>query len=176
MNTLIIAIIGMVTLIALVLAGVHIAVALGAVGFFGLVACLGFSQALSMVGIVGYQSIATFDYSVIPLFILMGMLATAIGISAESYDCLAKWLGKMPGGLGVATTLGCTAFGALNGSALVTASVFAKVSAPEMIRYGYNKNLTYGMIAASGNIGQLIPPSIMIVIYGALSGDSIADC
>ena len=173
MNTLIIAIIGMVALIALVLAGVHIAVALGAVGFFGLVACLGFSQALSMVGIVGYQSIATFDYSVIPLFILMGMLATAIGISAESYDCLAKWLGKMPGGLGVATTLGCTAFGALNGSALVTASVFAKVSAPEMIRYGYNKNLTYGMIAASGNIGQLIPPSIMIVIYGALSGDSI---
>ena len=101
MNTLIIAIIGMVALIALVLAGVHIAVALGAVGFFGLVACLGFSQALSMVGIVGYQSIATFDYSVIPLFILMGMLATAIGISAESYDCLAKWLGKMPGGLGV---------------------------------------------------------------------------
>ena len=86
MNTLIIAIIGMVALIALVLAGVHIAVALGAVGFFGLVACLGFSQALSMVGIVGYQSIATFDYSVIPLFILMGMLATAIVISAESYD------------------------------------------------------------------------------------------
>ena len=173
MNTLVIAVIGMAALIALVLAGVHIAVALGAVGFFGLIACLGFSQALSMVGIVGYQSIATFDYSVIPLFILMGMLATAIGISAESYDTLAKWLGKMPGGLGVATTLGCTAFGALNGSALVTASVFAKVSAPEMIRYGYNKNLTYGMIAASGNIGQLIPPSIMIVIYGALSGDSI---
>ncbi len=173
MNTLIIAIIGMVVLIALVLGGVHIAVALGAVGFFGLAACIGFSQAVSMVGIVGYQSIATFDYSVIPLFILMGMLATAIGISAESYDCLAKWLGKMPGGLGVATTLGCTAFGALNGSALVTASVFAKVSAPEMIRYGYNKNLTYGMVAASGNIGQLIPPSIMIVIYGALSGDSI---
>ncbi len=173
MNTLIIAVIGMAALIALVLAGVHIAVALGAVGFFGLVACLGFSQALSMVGIVGYQSIATFDYSVIPLFIMMGMLATAIGISTECYDTLAKWLGRIPGGLGVATTLGCTAFGTLNGSALVTGSVFAKISAPEMIRYGYDKNLTYGMIAASGNIGQFIPPSIMIVIYGALSGDSI---
>lgn len=173
MNTLIIAVIGMIALIALVLGGVHIAVALGVVGFFGLAACLGLSQAVSMVGIVGYQSIATFDYSVIPLFIMMGMLATAIGISTECYDTLAKWLGKIPGGLGVATTLGCTAFGTLNGSALVTGSVFAKISAPEMIRYGYNKNLTYGMIAASGNIGQFIPPSIMIVIYGALSGDSI---
>lgn len=173
MNTLVIACIGMVALIVLVLGGVHIAVSLGLVGFLGLAACLGVSQALSMVGIVGYQSIATFDYSVIPLFIMMGMLATAIGISTECYDTLAKWLGKVPGGLGVATTLGCTAFGTLNGSALVTGSVFAKISAPEMIRYGYNKNLTYGMIAASGNIGQFIPPSIMIVIYGALSGDSI---
>lgn len=126
MNTLVIAVIGMIALIALVLGGVHIAVSLGLVGFFGLVACLGFSQALSMVGIVGYQSIATFDYSVIPLFIMMGMLATAIGISTECYDTLAKWLGKIPGGLGVATTLGCTAFGTLNGSALVTGSVFAK--------------------------------------------------
>ena len=93
MNTLVIAVIGMIALIALVLGGVHIAVSLGLVGFFGLVACLGFSQALSMVGIVGYQSIATFDYSVIPLFIMMGMLATAIGISTECYDTLAKWLG-----------------------------------------------------------------------------------
>lgn len=173
MNTIIIALIGMAALIGLVIMGVHIAVALGTVGFFGLTACIGFDQAISMVGIVGYKNIATFDYSVIPLFIMMGMLATAIGISTECYDTLAKWLGKVPGGLGVATTLGCTAFGTLNGSALVTGSVFAKIAAPEMIRYGYDKNLSYGMIAASGNIGQFIPPSIMIVIYGALSGDSI---
>jgi len=170
---LIIAIIGMIGLILLVIFGVHIAVALGVVGFFGLSACLGFSKAVSMVGIIGYGNIATFDYAVIPLFILIGMLATAIGISTESYDTLSKWLGKVPGGLGVATTVGCAAFGTLNGSALVTGSVFAKIAAPEMRRYGYDKNLTYGMIAASGNIGQFIPPSIMIVIYGALSGDSI---
>lgn len=170
---IIIALLGMVILITLVLMGVHIAVALGSVGFFGLVACLNFSKAVSMVGILAYSGIATFDYAVIPLFILMGMLATGIGISTECYDTLSKWLGRMPGGLGVATTLGCTAFGTLNGSALVTGSVFAKIAAPEMQRYGYNTNLTYGMIAASGNIGQFIPPSILIVIYGALSGDSI---
>lgn len=173
MSGLVVGLIGMVALIVLVLAGVHIAVALGAVGFFGLTACIGLKQAIAMCGIQGYNSIATFDYSVIPLFIMMGMLATAIGISTECYDTLAKWLGKIPGGLGVATTLGCTAFGTLNGSALVTASVFTKISAPEMIRYGYEKNWTYGMIAASGNIGQFIPPSIMVVIYGAMSGDSI---
>jgi tripartite ATP-independent transporter DctM subunit len=173
MSGIIIGIIGMVGLIVLVLLGVHIGVALGVVGLFGLTAVIGFSQALSMCGIVAYNSIATFDYSVIPLFIMMGMLATAIGISTESYDTLAKWMGRMPGGLGVATTVACAGFGTLNGSALVTASVFTKISAPEMIRYGYDKNLTYGMIAASGNIGQFIPPSIMVVIYGALSGDSI---
>ena len=73
----------------------------------------------------------------------------------------------------MATTLGCTAFGTLNGSALVTGSVFAKDRcARRCRRYGYNTNLTYGLIAASGNIGQFIPPSILIVIFGALSGDS----
>lgn len=169
----IIAIIGVCALILLVILGVHIGVALGTVGFFGLAICIGFPQAVSMAGTITYSNIASFEYSVIPLFILMGMLATAIGISTESYDCLAKWLGRLPGGLGVATTVGCAAFGTLNGSALVTASVFSKISAPEMIRYGYDRKLTYGMIAASGNIGQFIPPSIMVVIFGALSGDSI---
>ena len=128
---IILALVGMVTLIVLVLMGVHIAVALGTVGFFGLVACLNLSKAVAMVGIQAYSGIATFDYAVIPLFILMGMLATGIGISTECYDTLAKWLGRIPGGLGVATTLGCTAFGTLNGSALVTGSVFAKIAAPD---------------------------------------------
>lgn len=118
------ALVGMVTLIVLVLMGVHIAVALGTVGFFGLVACLNLPKAVAMVGIQAYSGIATFDYAVIPLFILMGMLATGIGISTECYDTLAKWLGRIPGGLGVATTLGCTAFGTLNGSALVTGRHF----------------------------------------------------
>jgi tripartite ATP-independent transporter DctM subunit len=103
----------------------------------------------------------------------MGMLATGVGVSTACYDTLALWLGKLKGGLGVATIWSCAAFGTLNGSALVTASVFSKIAAPEMIRYGYNRNLTYGMIAAAGNIGQFIPPSVLIVIYGALSGDSI---
>lgn len=172
-TSIFIAIGGIVALIALVLMGVHIAVSLGIVGYVGLVACLGVDKAIAMIGIQAYNGIATFDYAVIPLFILMGMLATGIGISTECFDTLAKWLGKIPGGLGVATTLGCAAFGTMNGSALVTASVFAKIAAPEMQRYGYNRYLSYGMIAASGNIGQFIPPSIMIVIYGALSGDSI---
>ena len=103
---IILALVGMVTLIVLVLMGVHIAVALGTVGFFGLVACLNLPKAVAMVGIQAYSGIATFDYAVIPLFILMGMLATGIGISTECYDTLAKWLGRIPGGLGVATTLG----------------------------------------------------------------------
>ena len=168
-----VALIGVVVLLVLVFMGVHIAVALGTVGFLGMWVIMGFGKAVAMSGQVAYYNIATFDYAVIPLFILMGMLATGIGVSTKCYDTLAKWLGRIPGGLGVATTWACAAFGTLNGSALVTASVFSKIAAPEMRRYGYNTNLTYGMIAAAGNIGQFIPPSVLIVIYGALSGDSI---
>lgn len=168
-----VALVGVVVLLALVISGVHIAVSLGTVGFVGMWIILGLGKSVAMSGQVAFYNIATFDYAVIPLFILMGMLATGIGISTKCYDTLALWLGRIPGGLGVATTWACAAFGTLNGSALVTASVFAKIAAPEMRRYGYDKNLTYGLISASGNIGQFIPPSVLIVIYGALSGDSI---
>lgn len=173
MEPLFVGIIGMVALVALVIYGVHIAVTLGAVGFIGLVLILGINKAIPITYTVLYSNIATFDFAVIPLFVLMGMLATSVGVSTATYETLSLWLGKIRGGLGMATVWACAAFGTLNGSAIVTASVFARASSPEMRRNGYDKSIAYGLVSASGNIGQLIPPSVLIVIYGALSGDSI---
>ncbi len=173
MDPIVIGIIGIVVFFLLLFYGVHIAVVLGTVGLLGLTAILGLDKALVMVGNLSYTTIATFDFAVIPMFILMGMLVSYIGLSSSIYNTLANWVGKIPGGLGVATIWSCAAFGTLNGSATVTASVFARACAPEMTSRGYHEGLTYGMISAAGNIGQFIPPSVLIVVYGALSGDSI---
>ena len=172
-SSVIIGIIGLAVLIALVLYGFHIAIVLGTVGFFGLVALKGWGRAISMACNQTFTAVSTFDYAVIPMFVMMGMLATSVGISDKCYDSLAKIVGRVPGGLGIATTWSCAAFGTLNGSALVTASVFAKVSVPSMRKHGYDKNLAYGLCSAAGNIGQFIPPSVLLVMYGALSQDSI---
>lgn len=173
MSSMAIGIIGMIMLIVMIIYGVHICIALGVVGTVGIMAIMGPAKALSMVQTISFSNAATFDFAVIPMFVMMGMLATSVGISTSCYDTLAMWIGRLRGGLGVASIWACAAFGTLNGSALVTASVFAKASVPSMREHGYNTNLAYGMISASGNIGQFIPPSVLIVIYGALSGDSI---
>jgi C4-dicarboxylate transporter DctM subunit len=109
----------------------------------------------------------------LPLFILVGFLASGGGISRDIYRSLDLLIGRFRSGLGIATVIGCTAFGTVCGSSLVTAAVFAKISAPEMRKRGYSKALAYGICAASGSIGMLIPPSILAIVYGMLSGISI---
>ena len=103
----------------------------------------------------------------------MGFLASGGGISQNIYDTLNLWLGRFRSGLGIATVLGCTAFGTVCGSSLVTAAVFARISAPEMRRQGYDKRLAYAICASAGAIGMLIPPSMLAIVYGMLSGVSI---
>ena len=103
----------------------------------------------------------------------MGYLASGGGISAALYDSLGMWLGKFRGGLGIATVFACTAFGTVCGSSIVTTAVFAKTCAPEMRRHGYSKDLSYAICASAGSIGMLIPPSILAIVYGMLSGVSI---
>lgn len=118
MSPLAIGILGTVIMIVLILMGVHIAFALGAVGIVGLFMIVGVDRAISMVTSISFYNINTIDFTVLPLFVLLGMLATSVGASTAAYDCLGKWLGRVPGGLGIATVGGCAAFGTLNGSAL----------------------------------------------------------
>jgi C4-dicarboxylate transporter DctM subunit len=166
-------ILGIAALLLMLAAGVHVGVALGMVGFIGTMILISFNATLNLMVTSSFHFSINIEFLTIPLFILMGLLAMEGGISMATYEGLTKLLGKTPGGLGIATVGGCTAFGTVSGSSMVTAAVFAQVGAPEMIRQGYTKELAYGICTASGVIGMLIPPSLLAVIYGILTQESI---
>jgi tripartite ATP-independent transporter DctM subunit len=153
--------------------GTHIGIALAGVGFIGIFALIGFEQAIWNNVTAIYHKISSPALITLPLFILMGYLASGGGISQNLFNSLSLWLGRVRGGLGIATVLACTAFGTVCGSSLVTAAVFTKICTPEMRRHGYSKEISYGICAAAGSIGMLIPPSILAVVYSMLSGESI---
>jgi len=175
MNLFTIGLFGLILLFSLVLLGIHVGIALGLVGFIGLASIVGIERALSAITQRMYFSNANYALVTLPLFILMGLLAASGGIGTKLYNSLSIWTRKIKGGLGISTILGCAAFGTICGSSFVTAAVFAKVSAPEMRRHGYNKILAYGLCASAGIIGMMIPPSVLAVIYGILSGLSIGN-
>jgi C4-dicarboxylate transporter, DctM subunit len=172
MDPNIIAIIGIAVLLFLLAIGVHIGVALGLVGIIGSTVIVGFEGSIySSVSSI-YHKIASYELITIPLFVLMGYLASGGGISKKTFDALNVWIGRIRGGLGISTVLSCTAFGAVTGSSMVTAAVFARLCAPEMRKHGYEKKIAYGICASGGIIGMLIPPSILIVIYAVFAGES----
>lgn len=173
MDPLTVGVLGIVCLLVFLALGVHIGVALGFVGFLGSSLIVGVDA--SMWGSVNamYHKLASFELITVPLFVLMGYLASAGDLSTNIFRTLRQWIGKVRGGLGIATVCSCTIFGTICGSSLVTASVFAMVAAPQMRLQGYDKRLAYGICASSGLIGMLIPPSILMVVYGYLSGLSV---
>ena len=169
MEPLWLGILSIVVLLVLLAAGVHIAVALGLLGFIGMLILTGPASALSVLANTLFYKVYNIIFLVIPMFVLIGMLASAGGISRDTYYAFSLWLNRVRGGLGMATVAGCTGFGTVCGSSLVTASVFAKVAVPEMRRYGYDKRLGYGLVSAAGNIGMLIPPSVLIIFYAIMT-------
>jgi len=152
--------------------GVHIAVAMAVTGTVALMLMTGVDATSAYLTVTAFNRVFTLTFVIIPLFIFVGLLAAEAGISKDAYKSLSLWLNKVRGGLGVATTGACTLFGAVCGSSLVTATVFAKVSAPDMRRLGYEKNFAYGLTTASGAIGIFIPPSILIIVYSILTEES----
>lgn len=173
MDPITIGILGTAALLIFIALGVHIGLALATVGFLGIIAIAGLEAALSMMTTGFYFRLASYALITIPLFVIMGLLASAGGIGKDLYDGLSLWFGRFRPGLGIATTVACAGFGTICGSSAVTASVFAKISAPEMRLQGYDKKIAYGVCATAGAIGMLIPPSVLAVFYGFMSGDSI---
>ncbi|OPY92599.1 MAG: Sialic acid TRAP transporter permease protein SiaT [Syntrophaceae bacterium PtaU1.Bin231] len=173
MDPIVVGILGIIFLLVVIGLGIHIGIALGLTGFLGIMMITGFAPAARLAMESMYFTNASYALVTLPLFILMGYLGAGGGISKTLYDGLSKWTGKIKGSLGVATILGCAGFGAVCGSSIVTAAVFAKVSAPEMVRHGYDRKIAYGICAAGGSIGMLIPPSILAVLYGILTGLSV---
>ncbi len=166
-------IVGIVILIILLFSGMHIGVGMGLIGFLGFAYLSGFNSALGVLKTVPYSTFSQFDLSVIPLFILMGAFAFNAGLSEDLYRAVYKWLGHLRGGLAMATVGACACFAAICGSSLATAATLGSVALPEMKKYNYDPALATGSIAAGGTIGILIPPSVILVIYGIITELSI---
>jgi len=161
---------GMLLLMAM---GMPIAFAMLLSGGIGIATIVGPQAALSMVGQLAVSVTTNYDLSVAPMFILMGAFVSRAGMSHDLYDACHAFLGHLRGGLAMATVAACGGFAAVCGSSLATAATMSKVAMPSMRRYGYQDSLAAGSIASGGTLGILIPPSVILVIYGILTGTDI---
>ncbi|KPP88381.1 MAG: TRAP-type C4-dicarboxylate transport system, large permease component [Rhodobacteraceae bacterium HLUCCO07] len=167
------ALIGFGVVLALVLLRMPIAFAMGFVGLVGYWMETSWRGAISMVSRLIIDTSQDYGLSVVPLFILMGLFVNKGGISRELYAVSNAFLGHMRGGLAMATIVACGGFAAISGSSLATAATMSKVAMPEMRKFGYADSLSTASIAAGGTLGILIPPSVILVIYGILTETSI---
>lgn len=165
--------IGFAAVLALVLMRMPIAFAMGLVGLIGYMMETSYRGAISMAGRLIIDTSQDYGLSVVPLFVLMGLLVNKSGISRELYQVSHAFLGHMRGGLAMATVVACGGFAAICGSSLATAATMSKVAMPEMRKFGYDDSLSTASIAAGGTLGILIPPSVILVIYGLLTETSI---
>ena len=165
--------IGFALVLTLVLLRMPIAFAMGLVGMVGYMLETNFRGALSMVSRLIIDTSQDYGLSVVPLFILMGLFVNKGGISRELYRVSYVFLGHLRGGLAMATIVACGGFAAICGSSLATAATMSKVAMPEMRKYRYADSLSTASIAAGGTLGILIPPSVILVIYGLLTETSI---
>ena len=160
-------------LFVLLAAGMPIGFAMGVSAFLGTLMLIDTDAALALLGQTAYETARTYDLSVVPMFVLMGYIAGGAGLSESLYRACNAWLGHRRGGLALATIGGCGAFAAICGSSLATAATMSQIALPEMRRYKYDDRLATGSVAAGGTIGILIPPSVLMVIYGLLTETSI---
>ncbi|MFC1981500.1 TRAP transporter large permease [Chloroflexota bacterium] len=160
-------------IIFLVILGVPIAVAAGICGFAGLLFLLGWGPAAGMVGMVPYATTASYGLSVIPLFLILGQLAYYGGFTEALYKIFHHLFGRFKAGLPAATVGACAAMAATSGSTLATATLMGKIAVPEMRKYGYSVGLSTGVVAASGTLATLIPPSVSLVVYAILTEQSV---
>ncbi len=162
-----------IVLFVLIFLKVPIAFSFALTGFVGLVYLIGFKPALSVLSMSIWSQTTSYTLMAVPLFILMGMFASLSGIGSELYDTASKWLGRMPGGLAIATTWGCAGFAACTGSSGSGMLVFGPISYGPMKEYGYSKSLALGTICCASTIGSMIPPSISFIVYGSITDESI---
>lgn len=166
-------VLGLGAVLVLVFLRMPIAIAMGLVGFVGYAELRGFRASISMVGRLIIDTAQDYGLSVVPLFILMGLFVNKGGLSRELYQVSYAFLGHLRGGLAMATIVACAGFAAICGSSLATAATMSKVAMPQMRKYNYDDSLSTASIAAGGTLGILIPPSVILVIYGLLTETSI---
>nr|WP_274608777.1 TRAP transporter large permease [Vannielia litorea] len=154
---------------------IPIGIAMGITGFVGFGVISGFGPAITLFGTEPAQVLSNANLAVIPLFLLMGSLATVSGLSDDIYRLIYALVGHWPGGLACATVGGCAGFGAVCGSSPATAATMGQIALPQMLKRGYSPALATGTIAAGGTLGMLVPPSIVMVIYAFLAREFVID-
>ncbi|MDH5204199.1 MAG: TRAP transporter large permease [Hylemonella sp.] len=161
-------------LVFLVLFGLHIAVALTAVGFAGIWFIReDMDLAMRLMYLSAYNGVADYIFATIPLFVLMGLLVSISNVGKDTFDVAETLLRRLRGGLGVATVAANTVFAAVTGVSIASAAVFTRVAVPEMVSHGYRASFAAGTVAGSSVLGMMIPPSLLLIIYGVLAEQSI---
>jgi C4-dicarboxylate transporter, DctM subunit len=164
---------GVLVLLLVLTAGVPIGVALGLVGMAGMALILGFEPALIKSSVILFDTLSRYELGVLPLFLLMAHLCFAANASRDFFDAAARMIGHRRGGLALASIGGCAGFGTISGSSLATAATIGLVALPEMRKRGYSDELATGAVAAGGTLGQMVPPSGALIVFGIIAEQSI---
>lgn len=160
---------GIVGLLALIAARAPIGLSLVLVSYLGLWAIAGQSAAWGMLQVVPHSFIANWTLSSVPMFLLMGFVCYRCGLTGGLFSAARLWFSRLPGGLAIASVFGCSGFAAVTGSSVACAAAMGKVAVPEMARHRYDMSLATGTLAAAGTVGALIPPSILLIIFGVVA-------
>ena len=174
MDPLLVAGLMLVLLVASIFLGIYVGVSLAFLSFLGLWLITGnFDIASRLLGTTSFAAITDYVFGVVPFFVAMGLLASVSGASGDLYAAFNLVTRRMRGGLGIATVFSNAVFAAITGVSIASAAVFSKVSLPEMLKHGYEKRFALGVVAGSSVLGMLIPPSVLLVIYGVVSEQAI---
>ncbi len=168
-----VAVLGFVVLFALMLLRVPVGMAMGLVGVTGYAYLSGGAPALKLVGQTSMRTVTSYQFGVIPMFLLMGAFVSHSGISRELFRAANTFIGHRRGGLGLATIVSCGGFAAISGSSVATAATFSAVAYPEMRRYGYPQSFATGVIAAGGTLGAMLPPSTVLAVYALITQQDV---
>ena len=166
-------VLSLLVLTLLLMTGMRIAFATAICGFAGLWMLRGYDAAAMLSATSIYGHITNYNLLVLPLFILMGYFAFYAGITRDLYFAARQWFGNLPGGLAIATIFGSAGFAAACGASTASAAVMGRVALPELEKYGYDKKIATGCVAAGGTLATMIPPSVLMVIYGFIAEESI---
>ena len=169
-----IGVLSVLVMVVLLLARLPVAFVMLVLGMAGIGWIKGPAAALGAASSIMYGTFASYALVVVPLFTWMGYIGYHSGISEHLYDAAYKLVGRLKGGLALATTIACAAFGAICGSTTATSATFAVLALPEMKKRGYNRSLATANIAASGILGVLIPPSVIFIVYASITAESVA--
>lgn len=160
-------------IIFLLVIGMPVAFTLSVAGILGIIQFVDVSF-LSQVPVIAYKTLDSYVLTSVPLYILMSQIMLTGRVGSGLFELGSKWMGHLPGGLGIATIFACAIFAAISGSSVATAVIIGAMAIPEMLKRGYDRKLVVGSVAAGGTLGILIPPSIPMILYGTITDESVA--